>query len=120
MRRLFFAGLILTLVSGCALRPRYRDFINDTTTGPDVKLVLYEKDSDKTLNGVKLEMSEWKNKMFITTGPDGSFALPVDKRFLDENPVIVVALPPGVMGYEIEAANKPTAPARPPVTSGAE
>lgn len=120
MRRLLFTGLIFTLVSGCALRPRYRDFINETTTGPDVKFVLYEKDSDKTLNGVKLEMSEWKNKIFVTTGPDGSFALPVDKKFLDENPVIVVVLPQGVMGYEIELAPKATAPTPPPVTSGAE
>ncbi len=111
MRRLLLTFVIFAVSTGCALRPRYRDFVTDTTLGPDAKLVLFEKDSDKKLAGVKLEMSEWKNKVIVTTGPDGAFALPVEKKYLDENPVLVVTLPAGVMGYEIVAAPLTLAPA---------
>ena len=106
MRRLFLTVLVLAVSSGCALRPRYRDFVTETTPGPEAKLVLFEKDSDRKLGGVKLEMSEWKNRVSVTTGPDGSFSLPVDKKYLDENPVLVVTLPAGISGYEIEPATR--------------
>jgi hypothetical protein len=101
MRRFFLTCVILAVSSGCALRPRYRDFISETTSGPEAKLVLHERDSTRVLPGVKLEMSEWKNKLSVTTDAEGAFALPVDKKYLDENPVIVVTLPVGVTGSEI-------------------
>ncbi len=114
MRRLFLTALVLAVSTGCALRPRYRDFINETTPGPDAKFVLFQKDSDTKLAGVKLEMSEWKNKVSVTTGPDGVFALPVEKKYLDENPVLVVVLPAGIEGYEI-VASRPMPSANPDV-----
>ena len=104
MRRLFATVLVLGLSTGCALRPRYRDFVSETTPGPTAKLVLRQKGSDTTLGNVKLEMSEWKNKVYMTTAADGTFAMPVEKKYLDENPVLVVMLPAGVPGYQIDPA----------------
>ncbi len=104
MRRFFYTVLVLGLSTGCALRPRYRDFVSETTPGPTAKLVLHQKDSPTAIGNVKLEMSEWKNKVSVTTAADGSFALPVEKKYLDENPVLVVTLPAGVEGYQIDAA----------------
>lgn len=110
MHRLSIAIIVLALSTGCALRPRYRDFITETSVGPQRKFVLYQKDSDATLPGVKLEMSEWKNKFSVTTAADGTFSLPVDKKYLDENPVLVVSLPAGVAEYEIVAARSAPEP----------
>ncbi len=108
MRRIALAVLFLVAVSGCALRPRYRDFVSDTTAGKDVKLVLAETDNAHALAGVKVEMSEWRNKYTVTTAPDGTFVVPVEKKYLDENPVLVVTLPMGITGYDIRVAPAPT------------
>jgi len=60
----------------------------------------------------KLEMSELRNRVTVSTGPDGVVTLPVEKKYLDENPVLVVSLPSGVTRYVLEV--------KPPVVIPAE
>jgi hypothetical protein len=103
MRILQYAGLVgLLLSAGCALRPRYGDFVNAKTEGKEVSFVVSDADSGKPVSGAKVEVSELKNRVQVTTGADGIFKLPVEKKFLDENPLFVVTLPKDVTKYRVE------------------
>lgn len=110
-------GLVLSallFLSGCTLRPRYADFVSPSTKGEKVTFLLAEKDSGRPLPNVQVEMSELRSRVRVTTAPDGTFSLPVDARYVKENPVIVVSVPRGVGGYQltvVTAAPPPPAPA---------
>jgi len=118
MRILQYAGLVgLLLSAGCALRPRYGDFVNAKTEGKEVSFVVIDADSGKPVPGAKVEVSELKNRVQVTTGADGVFKLPVEKKFLDENPLFVVTLPKDVTKYRVELVRP--APVVPPVEAPA-
>jgi len=113
MRFLQYAGLVgLLLSAGCALRPRYGDFVNAKTEGKEVSFVVIDADSGKPVPGAKVEVSELKNRVQATTGADGVFKLPVEKKYLDENPLFVVTLPKDVVHYRVELVR--AAPVVPP------
>lgn len=126
MRRLLLLAL-LPVLSACALRPRYADFVPAVTApgaapatatarpeGSEVALVLREKASGRALPGVTVELGEGKNRHVATTGADGAFTVPVAKRLRDDNAVLVVRLPAGVAGYRLEVAPPPKSPEPPP------
>lgn len=115
MRRILVVASSFLLLAGCALRPRYADFVSPATPGDTVTLRLTEKDSGKPLAGVAVEVGELKSRVRVTTGADGTFSLPVDPRLLADNPVILVTLPRGVSGYDlaIVTAPGPSAPQAP-------
>jgi hypothetical protein len=117
MRFLQYAGLVgLLLTAGCALRPRYGDFVNAKTEGKEVSFVVIDADSGKPVPGAKVEVSELKNRVQVTTGADGVFKLPVEKKYLDENPLFVVTLPKDVVHYRVELVKPaPVAPTPAPV-----
>lgn len=98
------------LASSCALRPRYRDFVTAKTEGSSLKLVMTDGTGLPVANA-KIELSELKNRQQFSTSADGTFALPVDKKYLDENPVLVVQLPQGAKSYSLAIA--PLAPPLP-------
>lgn len=110
--RLVFAGscALLVAASGCALRPRYADFITAKTEGAERTFRVVDALSQAPVAGAKVELSEGKTRLSRTTEADGTFTLPVDKRYVSDNPVLVVTLPPGVSEYRVEAV----APAPPP------
>jgi hypothetical protein len=112
MRRLPVLSLLALLATGCALRPRYADFVSEATPGPQSLFVLTDE-AGQPLPGVTVELSELRNRVVVTTAADGTFALPVDKRYLKENPVLVVRLPAGVMGYTVSLAPPPAPPPAP-------
>ncbi len=62
--------------------------------------------TNAALSGLKIEMSEGKNRYATTSSADGSFALPLEKKYFDENPYLVVT---GVMpnGYKVVPVPKP-------------
>lgn len=114
MRHLLAALVFAVVLAGCALRPRYADFVNAKTEGKDVTFVVTDTDTKKPVPGAKVEVSELKNRIIVTTGADGRFTLPVDKKYVSENPVFVVTLPAGVSHYDLTVAPAP-APAPVPV-----
>jgi len=120
MLRVLLVASSLLLLAGCALRPRYADFVSPTTTGDQVTFLLTEKGTGRPLPAINVEVGELKHRVRVTTSADGTFSLPVDASLLKDNPVIVVSVPRGVTGYElaIVTAPAPAAPATPatPVT----
>jgi hypothetical protein len=122
MRLVLFSAVVALLVSGCALRPRYADFVSAKTEGKEVTFVVTDTATGKPVPGAKIEVSELRNRVTVTSGADGTFRLPVDKRYVDENPVFVVTLPKGVEQYEVKLAPPPPpapAPAPAPVEAPA-
>ncbi|MEW5738920.1 MAG: hypothetical protein AB1938_08325 [Myxococcota bacterium] len=125
VRLLLVASAVLAL-GGCALRPRYADFVSPSTKGEKVTFLLAEKGTGRPLPNVQVEMSELKNRVRVTTAADGTFSLPVDAVYVKENPVIVVAVPRGVSGYDLTVvtaapppAVAPPAPELPPAPAPA-
>lgn len=108
MRRLLLLCALAGLTA-CALRPTYRSLVPPETTAAELKLLLVDRTTGSPLPNVKVELSEWKNRYSTTTGADGTFVLPVAKKYLEENPVLVVAVPRGVKGYELRTP-PPTGP----------
>lgn len=101
--------LVVGLSSSCALRARYRDFVTPKTEGKDVQLLVTDGQG-AALPNVKVELSEWKNRLVLTSAADGRLTLPVEKKYLDENPVLVVQLPAGTSQYALALAPPPPAP----------
>jgi len=111
----FASSLSLSLLlAGCALRPRYADFVSPELKSEKVTFLLTDEGTGKPLPNVAVEMSELKNRVRVTTAADGTFSLPVDAKYVKENPVIVVAVPRGVSGYKLSMVTEP-APTPPPV-----
>lgn len=98
--------LVVGLSSSCALRARYRDFVTPKTEGKDVQLLVTDGQG-AALPNVKVELSEWKNRLVLTSAADGRLTLPVEKKYLDENPVLVVQLPAGTSQYALALAPPP-------------
>lgn len=113
-RILVSSVLVVGLSSSCALRARYRDFVTTKTEGKDVQLLLTDAQG-AVLPNVKVEMSEWKNRLVLTSAADGRLTMPVDKKYLDENPVLVVQLPAGTSGYSLALAPPPPPPPPAPI-----
>jgi nucleoid-associated protein YgaU len=107
MRQLLVAILFAALLGGCALRPRYADFITAKTEGKEVTFQLLDADTKKAVPGAKIEVSELRSRINVTTAADGTFTLPVDKKLVSDNPVFVVSLPAGVLRSEVRLAPAP-------------
>jgi hypothetical protein len=106
MLRLFALTLVVLAANGCALRSRYSDFVTAKTPGPETAFVL-KNQAGEPLANVRVELSELKNRFITTTKADGTFSLPVDKKYLTEDPVIVVVVPAGVEGYTLALVPPP-------------
>lgn len=105
-------GLVL-VASGCALRPRYGDFITADTKASEVRFAVIDTDTKARVAGAKVEVGEFKSRVVATTDKDGVFTVPVSSTLISDNPVFVVALPKGVTSYRIEPV-KDEAPAAAP------
>lgn len=114
MRLSLQALAVALLLSGCALRPRYADFVTAKTEGREVTFLLTDAATGLPVSGAKVEVGELKSRVNVTTGADGTFKLPVEKRYLDENPVFVVTLPKGVEASRVRLAPPPAPAPAPP------
>lgn len=103
LRRL--ACLSLLLLGACALRPRYDElttrFVAQGDSPNEVLVQVVDRD-DMPVPGARIELGD-RAKFKATTDANGVFKLPLEKRFVDENPLVVVVLPPGVRGYKLQA-----------------
>jgi hypothetical protein len=104
MRLSAIIGLASLFFTACALRPRYRDVAPKLQDVQRVRLCVKEAKSGSGLSGAKIEFGEGKAKTSLVSDKDGMFELPIDKRFFDENPILVVTMPAGASGYRIEPA----------------
>ncbi|MDP3234967.1 MAG: hypothetical protein Q8S33_22745 [Myxococcales bacterium] len=111
--------LLVGLASSCALRPRYRDFVTAKTDAKSVQL-LVTNGAGAPMPNVKVELSELKNRVAMTSAADGTFALPVEKKYLDENPVLVLLLPQGTSAYSLTLAPPPLPPMPVPALPSSE
>ena len=109
MRLFLIAGLFAASLSACSLRPRYADFVTASTVGKEARFVVTDAATNQPVPGAKVEVSEGKTRVAVTTAADGTFSLPVDKKYVDENPVMVVTLPRGFEQYRVSLAG-PVAP----------
>lgn len=112
MRLASYVCALALLATGCALRPRYADFVSAKTEGKELTLVVIDPETTRPVPGAKIELSELKNRVNVTAAADGTFKVPVEKKYLDENSIFVVTLPKDVLAYRIELARK--APPPPP------
>src|SRR4051794_37558207 len=81
--------LVLVLaLTGC-LRPRYAEFVTRETTGKEVLLQLVESSTGAPVPNATVEMGEYRNKVSVKTDALGNFALPIEKKHLDDNSIIV-------------------------------
>ena len=120
MRSTLFVCVVALLVSGCALRPRYADFVTATKSDArDVTFLLVDAHTTMPVANAKVELSELKNRVIVNTAADGTFKVPLEKKYIDENPVFVVTLPKDVTHYKLMlapyAAPPPTVVAPTPV-----
>lgn len=112
MRFAFISFAVVCLSSSCALRPRYAEFVTSKTEGKEVTFLVSNAFTRLPVANAKVEIGELRNRIVTTTGPDGTFTLPVDRKYVDENPVFVVTLPKGVLEYRLALA-PPPAPLQP-------
>ena len=118
LRFILFAAIVL---SACALRPRYSEFVSKDTRGSEVQLRLLERKTGKPVAGAVVEVGEYRARITTKTDAEGVFALPIDRRYLDENSIIVVNPPAGVGATAVEAKPASVEPLAPvPVAAPVE
>jgi hypothetical protein len=115
MRQIVLCLAFAVAVSACALRPRYTDFITRRTEGKSVTFLVSDMETGKPIPNARVEVSELKNRIILNTAIDGTFTLPVEKKYIDEDPVFVVTLPIGFKRYRLSALAPPAAPAENPM-----
>jgi hypothetical protein len=114
MRQLVICLAFAVAFSACPLRPRYTDFITRRTEGKTFTFVLVDDETGKPIPNARVEVSELRNRLQLITAADGTFTLPVEKKYIDEDPVFVVTLPVGFRGYRLSPAAPPATPAENP------
>jgi len=101
-------------MSACALRPRYEEltqrFVPQEGKVSEVEVQVLDR-NDAPVPGARIEIGE-RNRIKTVTDDRGIFRLPVDKKYSDENGLVVVLLPPGVRGYQL-VAPRPRVPPPP-------
>lgn len=118
MKKLALSLLLVVVAAGCSLRPRYNDYRLMADVMKEARFVVVDPDNgNKPIAGAAIEMGENKNKVKTTSDAMGGFMLPVDKRYADENSIIVVTLPKGFKNYEVQLAPPPP-PELPPAPVG--
>ena len=114
MRQVICLWVCLGLVSGCALRPRFRDFTELPLAG-DLKMRVVDPSTGAPMREVGIELGEAKDKQVQLSAEDGSFVLPAKRRYFDDNVIVVVNLPKGVTDYRLEPMPPEGAPTPPPL-----
>lgn len=104
--------LLCLWVAGCALRPRYSEFVDPKLQGSEIALQLVSTVDGRPMSQARIEVGEGKWKYQTTTDAQGRFKLPIQKRYQDDNSLVVVTLPGNASGYRIVPA--PSEPPAPP------
>lgn len=88
--------------AACALRPRYEElttrFVAQGASRSEVLIQVVDR-NDVPVPGARIEIGD-RMRFKATTDADGVFRLPIEKKYSDENALVVVVLPQGVKGYK--------------------
>ena len=103
MRSVLALAMVALVLAGCALRPRYAEFVSRETKGASIQLQLRAVDGDPVA-GATVEVGEYRSKVVAVTDAEGRFTLPVNKTFLADNPVLVVNAPPDTGRTRVDLA----------------
>jgi hypothetical protein len=98
-------ALSLVVLSACALRPRYEELTSRFVTqdAPRSEVLIQVVDRNEVpVPGARIEIGD-RNRFKATTDADGIFRLPIEKKYSEENALVVVVLPQGVKGYRLVA-----------------
>ena len=115
-----------TVFAGCALRPRYAELVPKETPGTKVQLQLIEVVNDVPVEGAMIEVGEYRNKVVVKTDAQGLFTLPVDKKYFEDNSILVVSAPSGIGRTRIvspsasQGVSPPPTVGTPPPLDGAD
>ncbi len=90
------AACLLFLLTACSLRPRYQDIAKDVA--PPELVVQVVDGSNTPVPGARIEIGD-RVRFKAVTDENGVFRLPIEKKYADENALVVVVLPKGVKGY---------------------
>jgi hypothetical protein len=121
---LSLACLSLGLLSACALRPQYKDMVQQqgaapVAAGQVVLLRMTDPNTGKAIAGAKVVAGTGRERLSATTDMEGRLSVPVAKALLDENPLVEVVLPKGVRSYQFELSRGSEAPAQAPAEAPA-
>jgi hypothetical protein len=93
----------LLLLCGCALRPRYEEltsrFVPQDAVRSEVLVQVVDR-NNAPVPGARIEIGD-RHRFRATTDGNGIFRLPVEKKYSEENALVVVVLPRGVNGYKL-------------------
>ncbi|MDQ3262832.1 MAG: hypothetical protein M3Y59_04110 [Myxococcota bacterium] len=92
------AGVAGALLTGCSLRPRYLDLVSGVGEGP-AEVVLTDSATGGPLAGVAVSYGEGKDRIMLATDENGAVIVPRDPKVEQQNPIVVVARPAGVVRY---------------------
>ena len=122
LRAVVALGALGLLSAGCAMRPRYQEFVSaerlKDTAAPLVSLTVTDPSTGQPLGGAKVEIGEFPKKFSAVAGADGVVNVPLDKRYHADNAIIAVTLPKGVARYKLVAT--PVAPVETAASAGAD
>jgi hypothetical protein len=117
-------AFISLLLGACAMRPRYQEltsrFVAEDPSRSEIVLQVLDG-SGAPVPGARIEVDGVRNRFKAVTDPNGFFRLPIDKKYSDENGLVVVVLPPGVKGYQfVTAGARPSLRTAPPLVPAAD
>ncbi|MBK7864402.1 MAG: carboxypeptidase regulatory-like domain-containing protein [Archangiaceae bacterium] len=111
------ACLSLLLLGACALRPRYEElttrFVPQSPDTAEVLIQVVDR-NDAPVPGARIELGD-RYRYKTLTDKDGVFRLPLEKKYSEENALLVVVLPKGVKGYRlVQVGGQPLRDVAPP------
>lgn len=110
----------LCVVSGCTLRPYYRqvlppDVVRDKGVGVEqVTLRVVEPRSGRPIPGARVLLTTGRARVNATSDANGLLQLPVSQELLAENPLMEVVLPKGTEDYALQPVKQESQPAQQP------
>jgi len=110
----------LCVVSGCTLRPYYRqvlppDVVRDKGVGVEqVTLRVVAPRSGRPIPGARVLLTTGRVRVNATSDANGLLQLPVSQELLAENPLMEVVLPKGTEDYALQPVKQESQPAQQP------
>lgn len=123
MRRfVVFSSVVVTVLAGCALRPRYAEVVQRSEVqqgSEELVFRLIEPKSQLPISGAGVEIQEGGQTLRATSDAAGVVRMPHQERWVLANPLVEVVLPGNTASYVIVPAPPSTSVQSEPVSSPA-
>ncbi len=119
------ACLSLGLLSACALRPHYKDMVQQEGAAPAAEgqvlmIRVVDPTTGQPIPGAKVVAGAGRERLAATSDAQGRISVPMSQALLQENPLVEVVLPKGVSRYQFQISRPAEAPAQAPAQAPAE